>query len=227
MIASLGFCLVTYLMTGQINDHPWRLGYILLIIGLTSIVSEDHGMMMGAIFMENPESANYLGGMTMMPLVVFSGFFRKLPLIPWFLQGFSYISYIRYGLSAVLIVMYGIGRCEYEHHKIEIELGANFSLVRPKWMETISYLVEQQGLGPTVAEGDEEVVSDPDSIVMSFFGGKKMAQMGNITTSLILDQFDIIGEESYMWSNIHILIGFIISFRIITYLVLLYKVRKE
>ncbi|KAJ6223012.1 hypothetical protein RDWZM_001557 [Blomia tropicalis] len=107
------FCIVAYIMTGQLIETE-RILYFLLINVITAFVSQSLGLLLGAIFMEDASAAVFLGPISTVPIMLFGGFFVRISTIPWYLRHFSYLSYIRYAFEASLVAVYGLHRCQVD-----------------------------------------------------------------------------------------------------------------
>lgn len=102
------FTTITYTLANQSSD-VWRYLTLVLVTVMISFTGQSHGMLVGSIFMRNPTLGVYLAPFTMLPLVLFAGFFMKLKNVPNYFQPFAVISYVRYGLEAMLGALYGFG----------------------------------------------------------------------------------------------------------------------
>src|SRR5437016_2347052 len=94
-----------------------RFIHVSIVCILVSVVSQSHGTIVGAIFMSDIQVAMFVAPITTIPLVVFSGFLIRTHAVPYFLRPGTWISYIRYGLEAVIIAVYGMDRCGPESAK--------------------------------------------------------------------------------------------------------------
>ncbi|XP_066142212.1 ATP-binding cassette sub-family G member 4 [Euwallacea fornicatus] len=100
-----------YFITDQPLD-PTRFFMFLLIAVLTALVSQSFGLLVGAGF--NIESGVFLGPISTIPMVLFSGFFAKLEDIPFYFQWLPYISYVKYSFEGTMVAIYGLNRSKLE-----------------------------------------------------------------------------------------------------------------
>ncbi|XP_060530467.1 ATP-binding cassette sub-family G member 4 isoform X2 [Cylas formicarius] len=100
-----------YLITSQPLE-PTRFSMFLLIAVLTALVSQSFGLLIGSGL--NIESGVFLGPISTIPMVLFSGFFANLDDIPQYLQWLPYLSYVKYSFEGSMIAIYGLNRPKLE-----------------------------------------------------------------------------------------------------------------
>ncbi|KAJ8951752.1 hypothetical protein NQ318_012603 [Aromia moschata] len=100
-----------YFITSQPLDAT-RFGMFLLVAVLIALVSQSFGLLIGAGL--NIESGVFLGPISTIPMVLFSGFFANLEDIPYYIKWLPYMSYLKYGFEASMIAIYGLDRPKLE-----------------------------------------------------------------------------------------------------------------
>lgn len=80
------------------------------------------------------QGGTFLGPISTIPMVLFSGFFSKLSDIPWYLSWLTYVSFTRYSFEGTMIAIFGLDRpkmkCNqiYCHFRKPKDFLENFSL---------------------------------------------------------------------------------------------------
>ena len=210
-------------------------------------------MIFGALFLEDANAATFASGIgnyqelpmstsqlliyhyypyvtAILPLFIFSGFFRKISLMPTYLVIISYVSFLRYALGGVLITFWGLNRCDYEHWLAEAGQSLT-NLTRPQWLKAMAVMLQYQSF---MGNSDEDEVIDdkprpePEDEIMLMFGGKEAMSSGNgSAVSLLLTQFEINGSYDSYWLEVEMLVLGLVIMHIIISGVLIWKVGRK
>ena len=221
------YAIIVYLMNGQIWS-PWRFGMFVFIFVLVGLVAQSQGLLVSALFLDDPSSAVFVAPMTSVPFLLFAGFFVRIKTMPQYLVVVSYLSYVRYAFEALISVMYGFDRCVT--HPLEIKSdGTQSALLNFLQLFFSSDYDYDDGVTnatnvepPASKKLIESIVKDlqeNNPFISDVFASK------NTTESYVLSQFDLTDYSLYV--NIMRLVICFFVLRIACYLILLYKTSKK
>lgn len=125
------YVVIVYFMSDQ-PCEPMRFFMFLTMSVMTSLVAQSLGLVIGAAM--DIQAAVFLGPVTTIPILLFSGFFVTLDTIPPYLRWLSYVAYVRYGFEGTLLAIYGFDRpnmhCSeaYCHYRSPIKFLEEFDV---------------------------------------------------------------------------------------------------
>ncbi|XP_025419247.1 ATP-binding cassette sub-family G member 4-like [Sipha flava] len=142
-IGCLIFSVIIYLMTGQ--PLVWDRFYMFTFISwLMVLISQSLGFIIGAWF--SVINGNFVGPIIVVLLMMFSGFGVNLRDIPYLLKWGTEISFLRYGLEALIAAIYdkrGILPCYelYCHYKYPEKFLEEIAMTTDKFNKDVFVLV--------------------------------------------------------------------------------------
>lgn len=240
---------IIYLMTSQVWS-VWRFSMFLLILILTGLSAQSHGLLVSALFVHDPNVAVYAGPMTTIPFLLFAGFFVRIRTMPPYLVGLSYISYVRYAFEAMISIIYGFDRCLVTPLEVPNDPTGNSGSALFKFLSILfSPDYDQSGsdeyddvvngtiasTAPSIGSVGSDGSFSPskgliESIVKDFqannpFFGDVFSPDRNSTSSYVMKQFDL--TEYSLYLNIMRLLIVFVAFRIGAYLLLMWKADRK
>uniref|UniRef100_A0A6G1S460 ATP-binding cassette sub-family G member 1 n=1 Tax=Aceria tosichella TaxID=561515 RepID=A0A6G1S460_9ACAR len=133
------FCLLVYVLTGQIGLTTWRFASFVATIVMTALVAQSFGFIFGAMFMDNLPAAVFTAPISIFPTLLFSGFFSRVSQIPAFYKPLTYLSHFRYAFDALLVSLYGFDRCNCDQANLD-QYHASMRNETSSMREMFSYL---------------------------------------------------------------------------------------
>lgn len=109
IVYSIAYVIIVYFMTSQPLETNRFMMYLTICI-LTALVSQSIGLVIGSAM--SVETGVFIGPVSSVPIVLFSGFFVNFDAIPKYLKFLSYVSYVRYSFEGTMISVYGYNRAK-------------------------------------------------------------------------------------------------------------------
>lgn len=113
IIYPLIYSVIIYKMTGQINDESRFIGFCLLNI-LVAFVAQSKGLLVGAMYANQVDSAVFVAPLSTIPVILFGGFFVNLNGLPAWMSPLPLLSYFKVSQA---------------HDMLSLELMSEFTLI--------------------------------------------------------------------------------------------------
>ncbi|XP_065358779.1 ATP-binding cassette sub-family G member 1 isoform X2 [Calliphora vicina] len=143
IVFSSVYVIVVYYLTSQPME-PQRLTMFVVICVLTSLVAQSLGLLIGAGM--NIEAGVFLGPVTTIPTILFSGFFVNFDTIPGYLQWVTYVSYVRYGFEGAMVSIYGMDRAKLQCDAIYCHFRSPKKFLEEMSMDQAEYWIDAVAL---------------------------------------------------------------------------------
>lgn len=148
------YCLITWYMTNQAQDHVWRYFSFTGLIIMNAMNSQSFGLILGALFVNSVTAATFLGPVITIPWYLFTGFTKRVHRLAEPYKSTSNFLFTRYVFEGLLDTVYGHERCncsEFLQKYYELRYEEAVRLGQLISMETLSSLDYYDGL-ETVAD---------------------------------------------------------------------------
>lgn len=231
------FAAAVHRTTGQVFDEWFRVWYIVLPCCMITFIGQFVGMTIGIIFSNNLDASVYSIIFIIIPLIMFSGFFRLISEMDWFMAQVSWISFLKQAINSVLISQYGLNRCEYED-RLDYErfLKRNVSEAdaRPSWINSMTTLIDYQLM--LTETNDTNLLEikngnlESEEKLVRYMGLNIVSNNKERTTmkqAIVLQHFDLKPDFESYWEQITILSYYIVILAIILYIVMAFKFNRK
>jgi hypothetical protein len=224
------FSVMTYMMTGQYHEDEWRLYYFEMICILIALSANSQGLMISAFFMKEPTAAVLFGSFTATPMTLFSGIIRKrsklllffhliecsflgiltrIDKIPFYFRWYTYTNYFKYGLEASMAIIYGFDRCK------ESKFQDKYDFFRPIFANNTNHFNNE------LFDKFENLNITSLQLVLKQVSG----QTSNNNKSMALINYGL--SDDHLWNGILMLMIIMTVNSVLTYILLLVKVRTH
>ncbi|KAL3266498.1 hypothetical protein HHI36_010668 [Cryptolaemus montrouzieri] len=117
IFATFLYAVITYTLTKQPTDEPYRIAYFMFMCVLISLVAQSFGLFIGASM--DVKNGVIFGPFCFLPFTIFSGFFVQLSAAHPYFRWVFHISFLKYGLEGLVLAVLGYRRgklpCEAEY----------------------------------------------------------------------------------------------------------------
>ena len=107
------FVTIAFLSSSQLMEIN-RLALAILSYVLQAWIAEMAGVAIGSFFPGNVMTSTIVAIMYSLPIIVYGGYFVRVASASFFVSWLMWISQIRHGFEAIIIIVYGFGRCDSE-----------------------------------------------------------------------------------------------------------------
>lgn len=221
------FCLTSsvYVLSGQVASWD-RFLKILVVAILTSLASEGVGQVVGAAFMNDVNSAVFVGLLMFIPLTLFAGFLVTINSMPVYFRAVSWLNYFRFAYEAFVLAIYGFGRCREEESVFFDSLNRT-ALRKPRWVKVALQIEKMRR-----AQFDQDDLDDED-----YFEKEAPKELGEFERLLSLVGFEKMDQSYFIkflqlsdddyFRAIYFIVAYILILKIVAFFVIRAKVYRN
>lgn len=157
------YCLITWFVTNQAQDHYWRYFSFTGLIIMNAMNSQSFGLILGAAFVNSVTAATFLGPVITIPWYLFTGFTKRVHRLAEPFKTTSKFLFTRYVFEGLLDTVYGHHRCncsEFLQKYYELRYEEAVRLGKLISAETLSSLDYYDGIDTIAPANYNKTLSD-------------------------------------------------------------------
>lgn len=204
---------LVYYFTEQYAEF-WRFAIFALVNVLVSFASQSLGLVCGALFTDSLGAVVFSGPIVLIVCVTVSGILIPIQDMSIFFKWVANLTPMWHSFKTAIVAIYGYDRCVCEWPKMdEEEIG--------DWASCLKFPFDT--LDDPVCAGETFDLSETFERIES--GGKHGKRNCTDYIPIAYDNFKI--DDSDMWIGLQNLILFSLILRILTYFIILYRLKKK
>lgn len=147
----------------------------------------------------------------------------------------SYTSLLRPAMNALLIVVYGLDRCQWEYQNLKnkfASMNQSGELKRPEWIDSLSSMIDLQisisSVNSSLHALQNTSLEKEDKLIKYMgYSGSNTNDASTDVTAMVLQHFDLQPTYESYWAQINELTLYIIILSISLYLLMMFKLRRS
>jgi hypothetical protein len=218
------FVIPAFYATQQYDDDFWRLISLVAILYLIALIGQGYSTIIVTPFINDPSSGIYMIIVSAVPLLALSGEFTTMSKLEEYLYYLSVLDFFQWGNVGSLVSIYGYERCGEEE-----ALWENFHNIQRRVLNSIKWI--NQNTSEVWVFVNRSVVASRDQtddivtlseIVSESLMGDYISSDG-VLGSLAMSVKEL--EDDDLWKSYIFLVVFLLSFRVLGYVIFYSKVR--
>ncbi|KAI1290850.1 ATP-binding cassette sub-family G member 4 [Halotydeus destructor] len=188
----------------------WRVTGAVSVLVVIAFAGQAHGLLVGALSMRNKSVGVYFAPFTMIPQILFCGFFLKLEDLNPIFYPMTYLSYAKNGLESMIGFVYGFQRCgaDAEENMAEARQGMVI------WFSDM--------LG--VTDGRTGVTLSFVDNLVKLVAGDFVGDDGKVR-SILMNHYAL--DDSYILPSVVYMVLMTVSIRLITYFIVVRQANSK
>ncbi|OTF77390.1 hypothetical protein BLA29_003847 [Euroglyphus maynei] len=222
MITTGLFVLAVHRGTGQIFDHWNRVYFTILPCCLITMIGQFIGMMLGTIFYRSQVQAVFSMSFILVPILVFSGYFKLISQMNNVMVFLSNISFLKPSINSIMIAIYGFDRCLFQAQQ-ELQQILSMNQTRPEWIDSVATLVDVYSSTYNQTELADKTLENEEKLV-GFMG---IGKSPKDRRAFVLQYWKLSETYDSYYHEIYQLIIYCMILAIMVYLTMFIRLKRE